>query len=711
MIFQNYEALLYGIGLALVLLYISMGVDDFTWDMTTAILRRFRRQKTLQFNDLESIPPKLLAITVAAWHEQSVLGDVVDNIIASTSYPQSMYHIFLGVYPNDAATIKVAQKLADIHDNVHVIINNLPGPTSKAQNINHVIRQIRIFEKDHEWEFASLTIHDSEDVVHPYELLVTNYLIETHDALQFPVFPLLRKPTLRNFFKNITTSTYADEFAENHYTTMVNRYIAHAFVPSAGTGFVLTRKTLAYFGNDDVLPSNSLTEDYRLALTLFENHIRMYYVLEKIPRINNKRKVVWDFVTTRSMFPNTFQTAVKQKTRWILGITMQSIRFRDIFLTKDIPFSGRYSLYKDLKAKIGNLLAMIGYPVLVYFLISLFLPLQPIYPRESLSWWLSLAVSAMMIERQIFRSIAIFHVYGLRSVFFACFFPPLLPIRLIWGNIINLVATVKAYRQRYLSKKHKDKKQSKAKAAHQQKTPPKQAEIKWAKTDHSFLGKNVLRRYQRTIGDILLERGYITTKELQKALKSAAKSKQRLGEYLQNNHTISEDELLDALSRVQHMPFVTARHLEYYGLQRFAKQFDELLMRTLHTLPLMPCSLGFVFAMCDDSPDDAQAVIEKTYGIKTRMVFFSRKAILEGLDIMYRSSSLLQIFKTAGSRLFEAGKINCEQLILARNYAHRNQTSEDTILHEMGLLPILLSPDEAEHNQPVVVYSGFKLGE
>ena len=79
-----------------------------------------------------------------------------------------MYHIFLGIYPNDPPTLQVAQTpVAPATKTVHVILNSMPGPTSKAQNINHVIRQIRLFEQEHGWEFASLTIHDSEDVVHP----------------------------------------------------------------------------------------------------------------------------------------------------------------------------------------------------------------------------------------------------------------------------------------------------------------------------------------------------------------------------------------------------------------------------------------------------------------------------------------------------------------------------------------------------------------
>lgn len=439
---MNYAHVLYLIGLVLVLLYIIMGFDDFLWDIFTLTRRISYRKQRLDFHLLNKVPPKLLAVAVAAWHEDNVLGDVIDNIIESADYPQSMYHIFLGVYPNDPATIRVAEELAARHNNVHIVINELPGPTSKAQNINYVIRRIAAFEKERGWEFASLTIHDSEDVVHPYELRVTNYLLDTHDALQFPVFPLIKMPTFRNFFANITTGTYADEFAENHFATMVTRCMTGAFVPSAGTGFVLSRKVLQSFGNEDVLPSDSLTEDYRLSLTLFECGVRLYYVLEQIPRIDAKGKLVWDYITTRSIFPNTFKTAVKQKTRWIYGITMQSLSLHEIFRTPKLSLSGRYSLYRDHKAKVGNLLVIVSYPILIYFLISLFALLPSIYPKGTLSWYLCFVVFVMMLEQQFFRGVAIYHVYGMRSVFFACLLPPILPLRLMWGNIINMVSTM-----------------------------------------------------------------------------------------------------------------------------------------------------------------------------------------------------------------------------------------------------------------------------
>ena len=682
LIFANYRVLLYFIGLGLVLLYLLMGVDDFIWDVFTLMLRpRYHRQR-LDCRKLNTIPPKLLAVTVAAWHESNVLGDVIENIIESTDYPRSMYHIFLGVYPNDTETIAVAEALADRYENVHVIINDLPGPTSKAQNINHVIREIRQFEKERNWQFAALTIHDSEDVVHPFELRVTNYLLETHDALQFPVFPLMEMPRFRNFFRNLTTGTYADEFAENHFTTMVGRYVAGAFVPSAGTGFVLSRKTLESFGDGDVLPSDSLTEDYRLSLTLFQRGIRLYYVLERVPRVDKHGKLAWDYITTRSRFPNTFRTAVKQKTRWIYGITMQSVRLRDVFRIPGLPLAARYSLYKDLKAKVGNLLSMVGYPVLIYFFASLFVPLQPIYPKGSLSWNLSFVVTAMMVERQIFRSVAIDHVYGMRSVFFACLFPPLFPIRLIWGNIINMVSTFRAYWQKWTAGRTGNKRRADKKQAE----PNRKKQIAWAKTDHEFLRREVLLRYHRTLGDILLEQGVLTPETLSSALKEAAQSGEKLGAYLRRQNLIDEQELLEALSSVKHIQYVTPLYLEDYGLKQFADRFDKSQLHLLLALPLLQLQNEFVFAFCDKSPINAQTILRNTYGISVKAEFLTKESILRGLELMYDGGKSVPASDDLIMQLFKAGEINYEQVILARNFNHFSGKTPEDILSYMGFM-------------------------
>ena len=676
-------SVLYIIGLVLVLLYLLMGVDDFIWDIVSLFHRRAYSKQLLDLHQLDRQPPKLLALAVAAWHEDNVLGDVIDNLIELAHYPKSMYHIFLGVYPNDAATILVAQRLAEKHPNVHVIINELPGPTSKAQNINYVIRQIKAFEQSHHWRFASLTIHDSEDVVHPYELKVTNYLLEQYPAIQFPVFPLMQLPRFTNFFKNITTGTYADEFAENHFTTMVGRYSSGAFVPSAGTGFALSHQTLDTFGDEDVLPRDSLTEDYRLSLTLFEKGIRMYYALERTPRIGPDQKLNLEFIATRSMFPKTFKTAVRQKTRWILGITMQSFKFREIFEAKDIGLVGRYSLYRDLKAKVGNLIFLVGYPVLIYFLLSLFFPLEAIYPQYSLSWYLSVVVTIMMIERQIFRGVAIEHVYGMRSVFFACLFPPVIPIRLVWGNIINLTSTLRAYKQRIFGNQTPAKKEKKLTA---QSNPPTEKKLAWSKTDHQFLGKRALVRYRRKLGDTLLEKGYVSIRALKLTLKQSAKANLPLGNYLINHGLITEEQLLDALAYIKHIVFVEERDLDDYALNKFSSYFDQELLHRLLCIPLLKTEDGFVIAFCDNSHPRAQTALRKVYGINVHAVFASRKSIDKGLKMVYGPPPAQPLPQSPAMQLFTQNIINYEQLILVRSFKHKTEKSEEQMLREMGLL-------------------------
>ncbi len=177
--------------------------------------------------------------------------------------------------------------------------------------------------------------------MHPYELKATNYLLGTHEAIQFPVFPLL---PLRGF------PTSSPISPRGPMRTNSQKIILPPWsVATAARVRTLRRDGLRAFarrhrpfGDADVLPQDSLTEDYRMSLTLYESGVQLYYVLEQIPRVSPKNELCMDLIATRSMFPNTFRTAVRQKSRWILGITMQSFRFREIFHTPKLRFSARY---------------------------------------------------------------------------------------------------------------------------------------------------------------------------------------------------------------------------------------------------------------------------------------------------------------------------------------------------------------------------------
>lgn len=686
------RSILYIIGLVLVIFFILSGLDDVIWDLSSLFIRKNSKDLQLNMEDLDALPPKMIAVMLAAWDEESVLEEVIDNVIQSQMYPQSMYHIFLGVYPNDLPTVRIAKKLEKKYPNVHCVINYKEGPTSKAQNLNYVIKQIKAFEKENNYEFASFTIHDSEDVVHPYELKVTNYLIEKYPALQFPVFPLIRKPTIRNYFKDITTNTYVDEFAENHYITMRNRHESGAFVPSAGTGFSLSREVIELLG-EDVLPEKSLTEDYRLSLTLYEQGIQMYYVLERIKRVNWESEVVWDYIATRSIFPNTFKAAVKQKTRWTLGITMQSYRFRDLFKS-EMPFVGKYSLYRDQKAKVSNMLAGIGYPVVIYFLISLFTPLEAIYPYFSVSWYLSLVVTFMMLERQIVRGIALYNVYGFRSSFFGVLFPPFLPFRIIWGNIINFTSTFRAYIQYFQKTKEEkqatentdltilDEKELVDKAEIISALPDEEKKFNWSKTEHDFLDKEVLERFHRKLGDILIVKGFIDVYDLKKSLKNKSYT-DKLGEFLERQEMITNTQLVESLAALENKEYLDQNSLKYYNFIELAEKYENLKLKERLILPLYEKEERLVIAYSNLSPMNLEQQLKKELGKDIYLVLAPCDTLEDGFNLIKENAKSL----AQQNKVFDIeSECEAQQVIISRNYAGKLDQSEEDVLEYMGVV-------------------------
>lgn len=652
------ERIIQLIGLMVALGYIVLNIDDLIWDIFN-IVRKIRNGEAgrLPMEQLDAVPPKLLAVIIAAWHEDNVLESVIVNMISSLQYPRSMYHVFIGVYPNDDATIDVVKKLSERYENVHMVVNVRPGPTCKADNINHIVRHVKQFEGDHQWRFSSITIHDSEDVVHPYELKLTNYLLSAYDVLQFPVIPLQKMPTLNNIFRNMTIGTYADEFAENHYRTMGAREAMSAIVPSAGTGYAISHAILDYFGDDPIFPEDSLTEDYKLSLILAEKGFNTHFVLEKVPRLMDNHTVRWDFVATRSFFPDTFKTAVRQKTRWIYGITMQSAKISEVFKSNRMRFAGRYSLYKDLKAKLSNLMVLPGYLVFLYYIVSLFIVLPYMYPYGTLAYDLCVFLTIMMFFRQFMRAVAITNFYGFKSMAVACLLPPLMPIRLVWGNIINMTATFKAWKLFYLGTG----------------TKKKTKKVAWSKTDHTFLQKQILQRYYRNVGDVLLEKQYIDISSLSAALRQSINEGHRIGDVLLRQEFVSEEQLAEAVAGVQQKIYI--KDISAFS-SHIMDGFNKADLKKSLAYPLLKTDKGYVFAVAE-LPDTANTLPE-LQAANSRFVFATKQCIIKALHSQNNDES-------ASYRLIcdtlNTGAITWEQAVLAMD---RHRYTPD-ILGFMGL--------------------------
>ena len=657
--FIMFEKALYIIGLVMALCYFFFGIDDLIWDIAGFIRRLItRKEQRLPAGMLDSAAPKLLALAVAAWHEENVLEPVVDNMLTSIHYPRSMVHIFLGVYPNDLGTLAAAERLEARYPNVHVVVNGRPGPTCKADNINSIIRAVRLFEESRGWRFASVTVHDSEDVVHPCELQVTNVLIDRHDALQFPVFPLQRMPTWRNFFKNLTSGTYADEFAEHHYRAMGLRDSMSAVVSSAGTGFVLSRRILDAYRGRELFPEGSLTEDYKLSLTLAQSGYKVHYVLEKVRRLTSGGKLKWDYIATRSIFPATFRAAVKQKTRWIYGITMQSVRLSDIFAPGKLTLAGRYSLYKDLKAKFSNLAVLPGYLVLLYNVLSLLLPGLPLmFPGATLSWWLTLVLLGLLVFRQVLRAVAIRNVYGMKSVLFSSLLPPLLPIRLVWGNIINLAATLRAWRQLLFG----------TGSAKSGRTPA------WNKTDHEFLDNQVLFGYFRNLCDVLIEKAYADAGVMKNVLALSRRRGVSLSDILLQHNIVTEDRLADAVAASQHAPYM--RSLSVFDTGLLSSHDADRLFDNF-CCPVLATPEGVVWAVTIFTP---ARILDELGAAGGKIVYTTKEEVT--LFLVRQYAGVQGADRSAVLKALRAGRLGWEQAVIALD----NLADYPGILEYMGL--------------------------
>jgi bacteriophage N4 adsorption protein B len=255
--------------------------------------------------------PGRIAVLIGAWQEATVIGQMLAT--ALDRFVHEDYRIFVGVYPNDVATIAAVRRIAATHPRGHrlrAISGPLDGPTTKAEALNRCWDAVRRAETREGRRFKAVVLHDAEDVVHPQELAVFDALIERHDLVQLPVLPLIDRGT------SIISAHYADEFAEAHSKQLVVRVALGASLPLAGTGCALSTamlERLAAAGDGRPFDGGSLTEDYELGLRLTEFGGRGAFV---------QVRGASGLVAVRAYFPHTLAAAVTQKARWTMGIAL-----------------------------------------------------------------------------------------------------------------------------------------------------------------------------------------------------------------------------------------------------------------------------------------------------------------------------------------------------------------------------------------------------
>lgn len=459
---------LHTLALVVGVIFVVSGITDIVFDFYFILrsIRRFflsRDWPKLTLKRLEAREQQKIAIFIACWQEKDVIARTLTNAVEKLQYRN--YDIFVGTYPNDPETQAEVDRVAHKYPHVHKVITPDPGPTNKPSNLNHTFRALKEYEKQTNQNYEIIMTHDSEDVIHPYSLLVINYLIPRKDMVQLPVFPL--EVPLKEF----THWSYADEFAENHTKLMLVREVTGGFVPAAGVGVAFTRRAFEWFNlqhNTQIFSTHTLTEDYELGLRMNLEGYKAAFVLVNLPAPDSSKRGVVDWVATRAYFPRDFWRAVRQKTRWNIGIVLQA--------WQNVGWQGnmaiRWNLFQDRKALVATPANFLAYFVFAYFILYQLLQLfysqymPPLIVRGTMLWYLVLISTIFMVWRSINRAYAVNKIYG--------FWPAVVSVpRVVWGNIINFFAMVRAVFQFSMSRLH-GKQLAWDKTAHQ--APPSDME-------------------------------------------------------------------------------------------------------------------------------------------------------------------------------------------------------------------------------------------
>ena len=507
-------------------------VDGWYWvrEIYRALVVRPRHQP-LPVSALHERAEQPLAIMIPAWQEEAVISAMIENTVSVLDYQD--YKIFVGTYPNDAATIAEVERARRRHKRVVRVQTTYPGPTSKADCLNHILEAIRQEELVTGREYAGVVLHDCEDVLHPLELKFFNYLLPRKDMIQLPVVALERG------LSELIAGTYMDEFAEWHAKDLVVRESFAGTVPSAGVGTCFSHRAVTVLRNGKGQPFNTstLTEDYdvgerlaakglRAIMARYDVDYRFYrpgrnadkdgYVTVRMP------------LCVREYFPNTFRTSFRQKARWMIGITLQG--WAQLGWSKS--FRTNYFLVRDRKALLSAPLVVTAYLLLLNYVGAttalgwdrLAFPEDWRAPAETVLVFNTVALVLRIAQRMYFVN----RIYGWHQALVSA-------PRMVAGTLVSFAATLRAVR---------------IYSGHLISRVP----IAWDKTAHEFPAGAVLAPDRRRLGDILATWEAITPVQLTTALDTQTRTQQPLGQIMMASGWLDDETLAEAISTQAELP-------------------------------------------------------------------------------------------------------------------------------------------------------------
>lgn len=364
-----------------------------------------------------------LAIFVPAWKESAVIGAMLGRCLRQ--WTSSTYRIYVGCYPNDPETVAAVAIASSGAENIRLVICQQKGPTTKADCLNHLWDALCQDEIEEKANFTAVVLHDAEDLVHPQALRLLEHLIGRADLVQLPVIP--RRATRSRW----VAGHYGDEFAELHGKQMVMREALGAAIPSAGVGCAFARDALIKLSartKGKPFDAESMTEDYELGLKLTGGDSRGIFA-----RLRDQHG---QLVATQEFFPEKLEDAIRQKSRWIAGISLSGWDR----LGWQNNWRENWMRLRDRKASLAAIVLAVAYVAAILTGMLLLAELFGVYRLQPVSKYLRILLflnAGFLMWRLLLKSYFVFALYGLREALLS------MP-RTIVANLINIMAAWRA---------------------------------------------------------------------------------------------------------------------------------------------------------------------------------------------------------------------------------------------------------------------------
>ena len=557
---------------------------------------------------LRKVEQKRIAIMLPAWKEAEVIEQMLEHNLARIDYDRDRYDIFCGTYQNDPETQARVDAAARRFDNVHKVIVPHDGPTSKADCLNWVYQGIILEERKRGQRFDILLMQDAEDIVHPLAMRLYSLLIPPNEFVQTPVFSL---PLPK---RSLISGTYVDEFAEHHLKDMLVREAIDGLIPSAGVGSAFARdafEEIATAHGQQPFNVSSLTEDYEIGLKFRLAGRKTHFACRTIERRSGSGSRE-EFIATRELFPGSFNASVRQRSRWILGISLQT--WAQIGWQGTLPVL--YCLWRDRKVVVTNSLLLSGYLLVLYAVLRTAVAqatghawsFEAVVHRDSPLMWLLTANIIFAAWRFAMKARFVGRLYGVGHALLST-------PRLILGNVIGILATLRAVRQY---------------TAHRFSGKP----LRWLKTAHEFPAFERLASTRRRLGEYLLELGALSEADLDEALSLQRMSGGRLGDVLATCGLVSQHAVTEALGR--QLDLATAvlnpREIALPLLHRLPERLAE----ELDVLPLEERAGTVIVAVAEPLEKAPCERLSSALGARIEMRLAPRKMLRRARDRAYR---------------------------------------------------------------------------